>query len=276
MHGCISLILFFQRIKTKKEEIAPWARDSSGEGDSQSDSEANTSHQSGDTDNVFAEQTIPKVVQEDQSWVKRRTGSLTSPTIKQTPSPVANKPLKERNFQLWETSAKESQTRTEKKRVEIPTSNNKIKNITKAFEEKESSAKAEPVISRRSDFGRKSWSFDSTDSPFRRRSSDFSDKSDKSSPKGISEKTVSPLLSPTAPKALLPKDQRTPPGSNFKFPSDYNSNKVCRKFLFINLDIKEQSLSVKMLTIRPEACLFLFTCLVFFLIIGRVGSGSSP
>ena len=180
-------------------------------------------------DNVFAEQTVPKVVHEDQSWVRRRSGSETSPAIKQTLSPLGNKPLKERNVQLWESSAKESQTRTEKKKVDVPLSSNKIKNITKAFEEKETSAKAEPVISRRSDFGSKSWSFDSTESPFSRRSLDLSDRSDKTSPKGFNEKNVSPLLSPmspTAPKALLPKDQRP---SNFKFPTDYNSNKVCKR-----------------------------------------------
>ena len=125
-------------------------------------------------------------------------------------------------MQLWENSAKESQAKLDKKKVDIPTSNNKIRNITKAFEEKESSAKAEPVITRRSEFARKSWSVDSTDSPYGRRSWDYSDKS---SPKGFNEKNVSPLLSPTSPKALLPKDQRTS-GSNFKYSSDYGSNKV--------------------------------------------------
>lgn len=125
-------------------------------------------------------------------------------------------------MQLWENSAKESQAKLDKKKVDIPTSNNKIRNITKAFEEKESSAKAEPVITRRSEFSRKSWSVDSTDSPYGRRSWDYSDKS---SPKGFNEKNVSPLLSPTSPKALLPKDQRTS-GSNFKYSSDYGSNKV--------------------------------------------------
>ena len=225
-------MFLFQKKKAKGEEIAPWARDSSGDGDSQSDSETNISHQSGDTDNVFAEQTVSKVINQDESWVKRRSSgsSQTSPSVRQTPSPVGNRSIKDRNMQLWENSAKESQSKIDKTKVDtsIPAnrSSNKIKNITKAFEEKESSAKAEPVITRRSEYGRKSWSFDSTDSPFGRRSSDFSDKSDKSSPKGFNEKNVSPLLSPTSPKALLPKDQRAA-SSNFKYTSDYSSNKVC-------------------------------------------------
>lgn len=203
---------------------------SSGDGDSQSNSETNVTHQSGDTDNVFSEQSISKVINEDESWVKRRSASSSqsSPSLRQTPPPVSNKSIRERNMQLWENSAKESQIKMEKQKVDIPTSksNNKIKDITKAFEEKENSAKAEPVISRRSEIGRKSWSFDSNESPFRRRSSDFSDKSDKSSPKGFNEKNVSPLLSPTSPKALLPKDQR-PTSSSYRYSSEYSSKKVC-------------------------------------------------
>ena len=180
---------------------------------------------------MFVEQTVSKVVNRDESWVKKSSssGSQTLPSVRQTPPPVGNKSIKDRNMQLWENSAKESQKKMDKTKVDIPANRsiNKIKNITKAFEEKESSAKAEPVIQRRSDYGRKSWSMDSTDSPFRRRSSDFSDKSDKSSPKGFNEKNVSPLLSPTSPKALLPKDQRPSPSNNFKYTSDYSSNKVC-------------------------------------------------
>ena len=234
-----ALMFLFQKKKAKGEEVAPWARDSSGEGDSQSDSETNISHQSGDTDNVFAEQTVSKVVNRDESWVKRTSsgGSQTSPSVRHTPPPVGNKSIKDRNMQLWENSAKESQSKMDKTKVDIPAnrSSNKIKNITKAFEEKESSAKAEPVIQRRSEYGRKSWSLDSTDSPFRRRSSDFSDKSDKLSPKGFNEKNVSPLLSPTSPKALLPKEQRPSP-SNFKYTSDYSSNKVCINSFCLSLE----------------------------------------
>ena len=200
-------------MKSKQPAIAPWARDSSGEADSQSDSETNNSHQSGDTDSVFSDKSNPsKMLSDDDTGMKRNSNS-TPPSTK----PVKDRPLGN-SAKLWEANVRESQKKDEKKKWEPPQTNNnsnnsaKIKNITQAFEQKDKQANEQPVIRRRSDFkAQKSMEYGSNNrfsSPPVWKSLDLNQQSpiQRSLPKTPMSPT-SPL-SPTGNKALMPRDQR--------------------------------------------------------------------
>lgn len=104
---------------------------------------------------------------------------------------------------LWQSNVIESQNREEKKVKGVPVSNSaKIKDITKAFEQKDIEAHSAPDVTKRSGYRNRSssggnppWkSLDLTDSGSARFTT-------------TEMKPPSPL-SPNSPKALMPRDQR--------------------------------------------------------------------
>ena len=192
-----------QVIVPKVPEVAPWARDSSGEDNDQSDSE-NQSHHSGESDSVFSSSdkssTPNKVLSDDDSWKNKNLNSQQQIVPKQVMQVSAAPRSGDKAGKRWENNVGESQKKDSNKKVEIPGGNNsaKIKNITQAFEQKDKEANAEPVIHRRrSDKNAPAWrSLDLSDSKFTVSNNDDHVKS-----------PLSPL-SPTTPKALIPRDQR--------------------------------------------------------------------
>lgn len=211
----------FQGKTSKSTDTAPWAQDSSGEDNSQSDSETNNSHQSGDTDSVFSDKSTPsKVLSDDDSWVKNKPTTQTV-SGKLAPPPKTQRSLGD-SMKIWENNANESQRNNNKKIRDLPANSAKIKNITQAFEQKDKEANASPVITKRSEFNHSSLS----------KSLDLTDHS-YSKPYSPSEQKPPSPLSPTAPKALIPRDQRFSRGSSSgESPAVNNANKVC-EFLIL-------------------------------------------
>lgn len=172
----------------KLPEVAPWAKDSSGEDNSHSDSE---NHQSGDNDSVFSSSdkssTPNKILSDDDSWKKNKSDSNNSASKSR---PLQTQKSQDSVLQKWHNSVNESHRSNENKnRVNIPNSNSKIKNITQSFEVKEKEVQNIPAKSRRSEL---------TNS--KTKSLDFS------SSKFTSYEPTP--LSPTTPQALLPREQR--------------------------------------------------------------------
>ncbi|XP_052281423.1 LIM and calponin homology domains-containing protein 1-like isoform X3 [Dreissena polymorpha] len=172
----------------KLPEVAPWAKDSSGEDNSHSDSE---NHQSGDNDSVFSSSdkssTPNKILSDDESLVKNKSSSNISANKAR---PLQTQKSQDSVLQKWQNSVNESHRSNENKnRVNVPNSNSKIKNITQAFEVKEKEVQNTPAKSRRSELNNsKTKSLDLSSSKF-----------------ASYEPTP---LSPTTPQALLPREQR--------------------------------------------------------------------
>ncbi|KAH3867008.1 hypothetical protein DPMN_030132, partial [Dreissena polymorpha] len=172
----------------KLPEVAPWAKDSSGEDNSHSDSE---NHQSGDNDIVFSSSdkssTPNKILSDDESLVKNKSSSNISASKAR---PLQTQKSQDSVLQKWQNSVNESHRSNENKnRVNVPNSNSIIKIITQAFEVKEKEVQNTPAKSRRSELNNsKTKSLDLNCSKF-----------------ASYEPTP---LSPTTPQALLPREQR--------------------------------------------------------------------
>ncbi|XP_053398992.1 LIM and calponin homology domains-containing protein 1-like isoform X3 [Mercenaria mercenaria] len=208
-----------------KADVAPWAHDSSGEDNSQSDSETNNSHQSGDTDSVFSDKSTPsKVLSDDDSWVKNKQSAQTV-SSKLTP-PVRTQRSLGDSMKIWENSANESQKKDDKKVKDLPANSAKIRNITQAFEQKDKEANATPVVTKRSEFSRSSLS----------KSLDLTDSYSK--PYSPLEKKPPSPLSPTAPKALTPRDQRF--SQNFSPVGSPATNSADKKFTEKTIKINQK------------------------------------
>ena len=152
---------------------------------------------------MFSDKSIPKVLSDDDSWVKTKTSSQTPSKSKFT-LPKIDKSLSE-SRKLWENNSQKTPTHDEKKKIDIPSRSGEknIRNIKDAFEQKEKDAHAVPEIRRRPNrLGR--------DRPWK--------SMDLTSGYSLSEKPPSPL-SPKSPPALVPKDSRYTSPSNQRYGS---------------------------------------------------------
>ncbi|KAL4230513.1 Guanine nucleotide exchange factor vav3 [Mactra antiquata] len=214
--------------KSTKEEVAPWAQGSSGdENNSQSDSETNNSHQSCDTDSVFSDKSTPsKILSDDDSWVKKTNAQAVSNKL--AGHVKTQKPIGE-SRKLWENNVNESQKKDERKLRDLPSNSVKIKSLAQSYEQKEKEANAVPVVTRRSDFNRSSLS----------KSLDLSDHSFSTPLSPVDKKPPSPL-SPNAPKALLPRDQRYSHSESSPKQQTPTRNNANRKFVEKTIKINQK------------------------------------
>ena len=172
---------------------------------------------------MFSDKSTPsKVLSDDDSWSKKNQISTIVPA-KVTPG-KSQKPAGNNVAKVWQNNASESQNDTNmRKAKDKPVGNSsKFKDMAKAFEQKDQEAKAEPVVRRRSEFGK----MDSvSNSPFRK-SLDLTDSSSPRLSTTMDKKPTSPLAH-NAPNALLPREQRYPSsGRTNESPAPLESDQV--------------------------------------------------